>query len=104
MLVWMGISHLAIGNKQNNITALKVLKAAYDSDPVNPKMLKYLASAYALNGDMGQASLMTAEYFVLLGAFNAAIMHAKRAEKILKPNSVGLQRAKDILNISSKLE
>jgi predicted Zn-dependent protease len=53
---------------------------------------------------MGQASLMTAEYFVLLGAFNAATMHAKRAEKLLKPNSVGLQRAKDILNISSKLE
>ena len=104
MLVWMGISHLAIGKKQNNIKALKVLKAAYNSDPVNPKMLKYLASAYALNGEMGQASLMTAEYFVLLGAFNAATMHAKRAEKLLKPNSVGLQRAKDILNISSKLE
>ena len=104
MMVWMGISHLAIGDKQNNIKALEVLKIAYDTDPLNPKMLKYLASAYALNDDMGRASLMTAEYFMLLGAFNAAKMHAMRAEKILKQNSVGLQRAKDILNISLKLE
>ena len=104
MLVWMGISHLAIGKKKNNIKALEVLKAAYNSDPVNPKMLKYLASAYALNGDIGRASLTTAEYFMLLGTFNAATIHAKRATKILKPNSVGAQRAKDILNIISKLE
>ena len=103
LLVWLGISHLAIDKNQNDIEALKVLKTAYDSDPVNPKMLKYLALAYARNDDIGQASLITAEYFILLGVFNTAQIHAKRAQKIPMPNSIGWQRAKDILDISSKI-
>ena len=103
LLVWIGISHLAIEKSPNDIKALKVLKTAYDSDPINPKMLKYLALAYARNGNIGQASLITAEYFVLLGDFKAAQMHAKRAQKILMSSSVGWQKAKDILDISSKI-
>jgi predicted Zn-dependent protease len=66
-------------------------------------MLKYIALAYARNGDIGQASLITAEYFMLLGDFKAAQMHAKRAQKILMSSSVGWQKAKDVLDISSKI-
>jgi predicted Zn-dependent protease len=102
-LIWSAISHLALETNENNIVALELLKTASKSDEINPKLLRYLAIAYARNGQPGKAALTTSEYYIILGRFKAARMQANQALKTLKPYSYEWRKAQDIIKISSKL-
>ncbi len=83
--------------------ALGVLKSAYANDPQSPRLLRDLAVAYAQNKNPGQASLVTAERYALLGRFKDAALHAKRAEGLLPNGSSAERRAQDILFSAKKL-
>ena len=101
LLVWLGICYLAAENEKNDLEALEVFKSAYIIDPVNPKLLQYLALTYARLNHPGLASLFTAERFFIAGEFKSAESYAKKAERLLEKSSVEWQKAQDILHISS---
>ena len=102
-LIWLGISHLALENKENDQLALEVLKKAHRMDPINPRLLRYLAIAYARNENYGQAALKMAEHSLVFGNFKAAMMHANKAITLLNSQSFELRRASDILEISNQI-
>lgn len=77
--------------------ALKVLEQARARDFRDPRLLRDLAVAYAKTGNPGMASLATAERYALVGDFDSAGIHAKRAEDQLPRGSTGWRRAQDIL-------
>jgi len=100
LLVWLGICYLAAENEKNDLEALEVFKSAYIIDPVNPKLLQYLALTYARLNYPGLASLFTAERFFIAGEFKSADLMLK-SRKTLEKSSVEWQKAQDILHISS---
>ena len=102
-LIWLGISHLALKNKANDHLALKILKKANRMDPVNPRLLRYLAIAYARNEIPGLAALKMAEHSLVFGNFKAAKMHANKAIILLNSKSFDSRRASDILDISNQI-
>ena len=102
-LTWLGISHLALKTKLNDQLALIFLKRATLIDPVNPRLLRYLAIAYARNGNPGLAALKMAEHSLIFGNFKAAKMHANKATTLLKSQSFDSRRASDILDISNQI-
>ena len=61
-------------------------------------MMRDLAVAYARTGNPGMASLATAERYALLGRFEDAGIHAKRAVGLLPRGSAGWNRAQDVLD------
>ena len=102
-LIWSAISHLALETSENNTVALELLQKAGQLDSINPRLLRYLAIAYARNSQPGKAALTTSEYSIILGRFKAAKMHANQALKTLKPYSIEWRKAQDIIEISSKI-
>lgn len=102
-LIWSAISHLALETSENNTVALELLQNASQLDSINPRLLRYLAIAYARNSQPGKAALTTSEYSIILGRFKAAKMHANQALKTLKPYSIEWRKAQDIIEISSKI-
>ena len=102
-LIWSAISNLALETTENNTIALELLKNASKSDEINPRLLQYLAIAYARNGEPGKAALKTSERYIILGRFKAARMQANQALKSLKPYSFEWRKAQDRIKISSKL-
>lgn len=82
--------------------ALAVLSKARDRDPGNPGLLRDLAQAQAKAGNIGEASLATAERYALLGRTNDAAINARRAEGLLPRGSSGWRRAQDILSATER--
>ena len=76
---------------------MSVLQEAYARDPLDPRMLRDLALAYARGGQNGQASAVTAERYALLRQFDTAAVHARRAIGLLPQGSPGYRRSQDIL-------
>ncbi|MCA9768663.1 MAG: hypothetical protein KC485_07595 [Gemmatimonadetes bacterium] len=64
--------------------------------------LRDLAVAYDRAGDRGMATLATAERFAIIGQKEDAVLHAKRAMKILPTGSPGWIRAQDLLALDDK--
>jgi predicted Zn-dependent protease len=86
----------------NHRDALKVLRRARDRDPGNARLLRDLARSFAAAGDGGNASLATAERYVLLGRMNDAGIHAGRAVGLLPRGSPGWRRADEIVAASRR--
>jgi len=78
-------------------STIKILKNIYDKDPRNGRLLRELAIAYSQNGELGWASLLTAERYALYGKFNDALLHAKRAQSILVPGTIVWLKVEDLI-------
>ena len=78
-------------------STIKILKNIYDKDPRNGRLLRELAIAYSQNGELGWASLLTAERYALHGKFNDALFHAKRAQSILVPGTIAWLKVEDLI-------
>lgn len=81
-------------------TALRVLEKARQKDFRNSGVLRDMATAYAQLGQMGMASLLTAERYALLSQFDNALIHSKRAASLLPRGSAPWLRAQDVLSAS----
>ena len=82
--------------------AIPILEKARSGDPFNPRLLRDLAVAYAKVGRNGEASLATAERYILVGQLKTAGTHAKRAVGLLPQGSTGWRRAQDILDAAER--
>ena len=78
-------------------STIKILKNIYDKDPRNGRLLRELAIAYSQNGELGWASLLTAERYALYGKFDDALLHAKRAQSILVPGTIAWLKVEDLI-------
>lgn len=90
----LGKALLARGNFKE---ALPVLSRARSRDPGDPRLLRDLAVAHAKTGQNGLASAATAERYAVLGRYEDAKIHAKRAMGALSQGSAGWLRANDVL-------
>lgn len=100
LLAGLGRALLAVNSKASTGEALRVLGAARGRDPGDPSMLRNLALAHAKNGQNAMASVATAERYLVIGRFNEAQLHAKRALGALPTGSRGALRAQDVLSIA----
>ena len=78
-------------------STINILKNIYDKDPRNGRLLRELAIAYSQNGELGWASLLTAERYALYGKFNDALFHGKRAQSILVPGTIAWLKVEDLI-------
>ncbi|SDI03479.1 M48 family metalloprotease [Lutimaribacter saemankumensis] len=90
-----GRALLAAGNAS---AARSVLEQARARDFRDASILRDLAVAYAKTGDPGLASVVTAERYALLGRFDDALVHAKRAEGLVPRGSRAGLRAQDVIS------
>ncbi|WP_298290698.1 M48 family metalloprotease [uncultured Litoreibacter sp.] len=98
ILAGLGKALLAANTKASNAEALRVLNTARGRDPGDPVMLRNLALAHAKNGQNAMASVATAERYLVIGRFNEAELHSKRALGALPRGSQGWLRAQDVLS------
>lgn len=97
ILAGYGRALLALGTTDGNAKALGVLETARARDPLDPRLLRDLAVAYAKAGQNGMASLVTAERYALNGRMKDASTHATRASGLLPRGSSAWQRAQDMM-------
>ena len=90
-----GRALLAAGNAS---AARSELDQARARDFRDASILRDLAVAYAKTGDPGLASVVTAERYALLGRFDDALVHAKRAEGLVPRGSRAGLRAQDVIS------
>lgn len=93
-----GRALLARNIKNSNTQALKILQKARNLDSRDARILRDIGTAYARNGQQGQAVLAIAERYALKGNMKNAAIQAKRAEGLLPRGSAAWQRAQDILD------
>ncbi len=99
ILVGLGRSLLADESATTAVgEATKVLRRAARLNPQLASAWRWLAVAYGRQGDIGNASLATAERYLLNGRLRDAIDQAKRAEHHLAVGSSGHLRAQDIIS------
>ncbi|WP_090220187.1 M48 family metalloprotease [Litoreibacter janthinus] len=97
----LGRALLAQGSAGAAKQALAILIRARSRDPGDPQMLRNLALAHAKNGQNAMASVATAERYAVLGRYDDAVIHAKRASGALPRGSSGWLRAQDVLAAAS---
>lgn len=95
LLAGLGRAQLAAGNPKAAIQTLERARAADTSDPT---ALRDLGTAYAQTGQMGQASLATAERYALTGRWKDAGINATRAAGLLPRGSSAWLRAQDVIS------
>jgi predicted Zn-dependent protease len=98
----LGRAMLALKTTAANKEALGVLQNAYARDPINPRLLRDLAQAYAENGQSGMASVTVAERYAMGGRMKDAAVQARRAAGQLPAGSPGERRAQDILRAAER--
>ncbi len=98
ILASYGRALLATDNTPDTRRALEALQRARARDPFNPRLMRDLGLAHARLGEIGLASVATAERYALLGRFEDAQLHANRASGLLPHGSSGWLRAQDVLN------
>ena len=84
--------------------ALTVLTKARALDDADASTLRNLGVVYSRLGQPGNASLATAERFVLLGRLRDAEIHAKRAAARLSEGSPGWRQAQEILRLAKRAQ
>jgi len=97
ILAGYGRALLAADTQNSLQEAKRVLERAYSRDARQPRMLRDLAVVYSKTGNLGLASLVTAERFALSGNMRNAKIHAQRASDQLPRGSQGWNRAQDML-------
>ncbi|WP_425090545.1 M48 family metalloprotease [Tropicimonas sp. S265A] len=98
----LGRALLALKTSSATREALNVLQRAYSRDPVNPRLLRDLAQAYAETGQSGMASITVAERYALAGRLDDAAVQARRASGLLPAGSPGARRAQDIIRSAER--
>lgn len=98
-LIAGGLGRALLASGQN-AEALGVLEQAARDDPGEARILRDLALAYAQQGREGEAALTTADRMALLGDFDAAALHARRALDLLPRGAPAWRRAQDIADIA----
>jgi predicted Zn-dependent protease len=78
--------------------ALRTLEKARQRDYRNSSVLRDMGTAYAKQGQMGLATLVTAERYALRGDFKNALIQSKRAVGLLARGSAPWRRAQDVLS------
>ena len=98
ILLRIGLGQAQVSDEQiSHIDeAIKNMQQAVRMAPDNPKAWRWLGMAYSRNGDIGLASLATAERYFLAGKFRDAVGQATRAERTLAKGSPGWLRAQDL--------
>ncbi|MEM9012205.1 MAG: M48 family metalloprotease [Pseudomonadota bacterium] len=102
ILSGLGRALLAQNSAEADREALTILERARGLDSADPASLRGLATAYHRADQPGNASLVTAERYALLGRFEDAEPHARRAEALLPNGSPGWLRAQDILAVAER--
>ena len=95
VIAGLGRAQLAAGNPKAAIQSLERARAADTSDPT---ALRDLGTAYAQTGQMGQASLATAERYALAGRWKDAGINATRAAGLLPRGSSAWLHAQDVIS------
>ncbi|MEO1491909.1 MAG: M48 family metalloprotease [Pseudomonadota bacterium] len=95
----LGRALLQLNEPRANAEALVILKEARSKDLADVAALRDLATAYERAGDVGMATLATAERYALVNNRKPAIQLARRAAKLLPQGSPGWLRAQDILKL-----
>ncbi|MEM9737034.1 MAG: tetratricopeptide repeat protein, partial [Pseudomonadota bacterium] len=97
----LGRALLALNDPAADREALDVLQDARRDDMGDAAALRDLATAYSRAGDIGMATLATAERHALTGRNQEAVLQARRAERLLPNGSPAWLRAQDILSLST---
>jgi predicted Zn-dependent protease len=98
-LLAVGLGQSLVGNETDNRhldEAVAVLEKAMAMDEDNALGWQLLASAYGRQGRIGEASLASAERFLMTGALRDARLQAMRAQRELPAGSPGALRAQDL--------
>jgi predicted Zn-dependent protease len=77
--------------------AIDILKRVTVREPDNGAAWQQLAVAYGRTGDIGMASLASAERFLASGNYRDALGQAERATRMMKEGTPGWLRAQDIV-------
>ena len=102
MLTGLAQSQLAADDQQLVAAALDNLTRATRLAPGLPVAWRWLAVAYARRNDIGNASLATAERYLLASQARNAVVQAERAGRLLKNGTPGWLRAQDIIALGRR--
>lgn len=80
--------------------AIDILKHVTVVEPDNSSAWQQLAVAYGRTGDIGMASLASAERYLIAGIYRDAIGQAERASRLMKEGTPGWLRAQDIITVA----
>ena len=94
--IGLGQAQVSVENDSHIEAAIQNLRRAVQLAPGNPSAWRWLGMAYGRHGDIGLASLATAERYILTGKFRDAIGQANRAERSLAKGTPGWLRAQDL--------
>lgn len=87
---------LAIDDPGRTQTAIEMLRTVLNQERTYTEGWRLLAQAYGRSGDVGQASLASAEQYMLMGSPREALRFAEQAIRRLDAGSPAYLRAQDI--------
>lgn len=99
-LLGYGLARAQIALEDDSLLpeAIRTLTDVTRVDHENAGAWQQLAVAYGRSGDIGMASLASAERFMVIGQLRDAEGQAERASRLLKPGTPGALRAQDIIS------
>lgn len=95
-LITAGLGRAYLSTNQPK-EALPLLQRAYRTDQRNAGLLRDLGRTYGLLGQDGLASVAYSERAAMLGDIESALLHARRAQNLLRQGTTGWLRAEDII-------
>lgn len=98
-LIAFGVAQRLVALEDNGRLdeAIGILKQVTLREPDNSAAWQQLATAYGRSGDIGMASLASAERYLVINALRDAQGQAERAARLMKEGSPGWLRAQDII-------
>lgn len=101
-LITFGVGQrlVAVGDDSLLPEAIDILRQVTLREPDNSAAWQQLASAYGRKGDVGMASLASAERYLVIGALRDAQGQAERAAHLMPEGSPGWLRAQDIIAVA----
>ncbi|WP_245408264.1 M48 family metalloprotease [Zhengella mangrovi] len=98
LMIAQGQALIATGRKDAMRQAIDQIRKGLTADPDNAGAYRFLAQAYGVLGDIGEAELASAEGNYHAGNLQDARVFAARAQQKLKRGSPAWQRAQDIID------
>ena len=100
--VGLGSALVATEDPSRTATAIEQLRIAVNQDARNAEAWRVLAAAFGRAGDVGQASLASAEQNILGGSSREALRFAEMAIRRIDSGSPGWLRAQDIKRLAEE--
>ncbi len=100
--IGLGSALVATEDPTRTATAIDQLRTAVNQEPRNADGWRVLAVAFGRAGEVGQASLASAEQNVLVGNSREALRFAEMAIRRIDSGSPGWLRAQDIKRVSEE--